>query len=160
MSGFLSAQFRADDPFEGIAPGSAVAEYDVVIGPVVHYLRDVVTDRSVRLLANFIGTSRLEDESKPDAGDSDQVYEILAAVRVPVQRQHEHHHVKQAAHLLLPPRAAPLAPHQRSSEVSLLSGAWDHLRRASPIACGGLIDLRQCCGQLKLGGDLLIGASK
>ncbi|MGN8547038.1 hypothetical protein ACQPTN_20460 [Bradyrhizobium sp. 13971] len=79
MNGFLSAQFRADDPFEGIAPGSAVAEYDVVIGPVVHYLRDVVTDRSVRLLANFIGTSRLEDESKPDVGDSDHVYEILCS---------------------------------------------------------------------------------
>ncbi|MCP1912566.1 hypothetical protein J2R96_005046 [Bradyrhizobium elkanii] len=156
----MVAQFRADDPFEGIAPGSAVAEYDIVIGPVVRYLRDVVTDRSVRLLANFIGASHLEDESKPDAGDSDHVYDILAAVRVPLQRRHEHHHVKHAAHLLLPPRAAPLAPHQRATEASLLSRAWGHLRRASPIGCGGLIDLRQCCGQLKLGADLLIGASK
>ncbi|SDG72696.1 hypothetical protein SAMN05216338_1002237 [Bradyrhizobium sp. Rc2d] len=159
MSGFLGAQFRADDPLEGIATGSAVAEYDIVIGPVVRYLRDVVTDRSVRLLANFIGTSHLEDESKPDAGDPDHVYDVLAAVRVPLQRRHEHYHVKQAAHLLLPPRAA-LALHRRTSETSLLSKAWGHLRRASPIASGGLIDLRQCCGHLKLGADPLIGASE
>ncbi|MBR0755682.1 hypothetical protein JQ604_26200 [Bradyrhizobium jicamae] len=156
----MGAQFRADDPFEGIAPGSAVAEYDIVIGPVVRYLRDVVTDRSVRLLANFIGTSHLGDESKPDAGDSDQVYDVLAAVRVPLQRRHEHHHVKQAAHLLLPTRAAALAPHLRTSEASLLSRAWGHLRRASPVGSGGLIDLRQCCGQLNLGADFLIGASE
>ncbi|MEY9120549.1 hypothetical protein [Bradyrhizobium yuanmingense] len=160
MSGFVGAQFSADDPFEDIAPGSAVAEYDIVIVPVIRYLRDVVTDRSVRLLANFIGTSDLEDESKPDDGDSDHVYDVLTAVRVPLQRRHEHHHVKQAAHLLLPSRAAPLAPHRRTSEASLLSRAWGHLRRASPVGSGGLIDLRQCCGQLKLGADLLIGASE
>lgn len=160
MSGFLGAQFRADDPFEGIAPASAVAEYEIVIRPVVRYLRDVVTDRSVRLLANLVGTSHLADERQPDAGDSDRVYDILAAVRVPVQRRHEHHHVKQAAHLLLPPRTAPLAPRQRSSEVSLLSRAWGHLRRVSPTGCGSLIDLRQCCGQLNHGADFLIGASE
>ncbi|MCP3397175.1 MULTISPECIES: hypothetical protein [unclassified Bradyrhizobium] len=160
MSGLVVAQFRADDPFEGIAPGSAVAEYDLVIGPVVRYLRDVVTDRSVRLLANLIGASHLEDESKTAVGGPDHVYDILAVVRVPLQRRHEYHHVKQAAHLLLSQQAAPLAPHQRTTEVSLLSRAWGHLRRTSPIGCGGLIDLRQCCGQLKLGADLLMGASE
>ncbi|WP_143029584.1 hypothetical protein [Bradyrhizobium brasilense] len=160
MSSFLSAQFRADDPFEGIAPGSAVAEYDIVIGPVIRYLRDVVTDRSVRLLANFVGTSHLADERQPDAGDPDHVYDILAAVRVPVQRRHEHHHVNQALHLLLPPRAAAQTAYQPTSEATLLSAAWSHLRRASPIGCGGLIDLRQCCGQLNLGADHLIGVSE
>ncbi|MGY3238485.1 hypothetical protein ACVMAJ_005375 [Bradyrhizobium sp. USDA 4448] len=159
MSGFVGVQFRADDPFEGIARGSAVAEYDTVIGPVIRYLRDIVADRSVRLLANFIGMSHLEDVNRPDAGDSDHVHDVLAAVRVPLQRRHEHHHVKQAAHLLLP-RAAPLAPHRRTSETRLLSKAWGHLRRASPMVSSGLIDLRQCCGQLKLGADLLIGASE
>ncbi|MBB4380360.1 hypothetical protein [Bradyrhizobium sp. SBR1B] len=159
MSGFVGVQFRADDPFEGVTPGSAVAEYDILMGPVVGYLRDVVTDRSVRLLADFIGRSHLEDVSRPDAGDSDRVYDVLASVRVPLQRRHEHYHVERAAHLLLPTRAA-LAPHRPTSEAHLLSKAWGHLRRASPTAGGGLIDLRQCCGQLNLGADLLIGASE
>ncbi|MCP1758753.1 MULTISPECIES: hypothetical protein [Bradyrhizobium] len=158
MSSFLSAQFRADDPFDGIAPGSAVAEYDIVIGPVIRYLRDVVTDRSVRLLADFVGTSHPADERQP--GDPDHAYDILAAVRVPVQRRHEHHHVKQALHLLLPPRAAAQTAYQPTSEATLLSAAWSHLRRASPSGCDGLIDLRQCCGQLTLGADHLIGASE
>ncbi|MBH5399040.1 hypothetical protein HZZ13_14835 [Bradyrhizobium sp. CNPSo 4010] len=155
-----NAQFRYDDPFEGIASGSAVAEYDIVVGPVVRYLRDVVTDRSVRLLANFIGTSHLEDASESDSDESDHVYDVLAAVRVPLQRRHEHHHLKEAAHLMLPPRTGSFAPRQRTSEVSLLSNAWGHLRRASPMAGGSLIDLRQCCGQLKLGADLVTGASE
>lgn len=159
MSGLSGKQFRADDPFEGVAAGSAVAEYDIAVGPVVRSLSELVTDRSIRLLAALIDTSSLEVDLRPEIGVSEEVCGILATVRVPPQRCHEHRHIEHAAHLLSQ-QADPAALPRRGSETALLSRAWSHLCWARPFAGGGLIDLRQCCGNIYLGADFRMGASE